>query len=118
MGDRRGSTRIRVKLHVGYRSDSAMLEGWVENLSSNGLFIRTEVLGVEGQRVRLKLSLPDEPTPIFVDGEVARIVTEPPHTGMGIRILDASRLERRRLANFMIERHHEAHLEAAYTEPA
>jgi uncharacterized protein (TIGR02266 family) len=109
MGDRRGSARISVKLYVRYRSDSVLLDGWVDNLSSSGLFLRTDVLDVQGQRVRLKLSLPGEATPVFVDGEVTRLVTEPPNTGMGIRILDIGPLERRRLANFMIERHHEAH---------
>jgi uncharacterized protein (TIGR02266 family) len=109
MGDRRGSSRIRVKLYVRYRSDTVLLDGWVENLSYNGLFLRSDVLDVEGQRVKLKLTLPGEPAPVYVDGEVARVVTKPDETGMGIRILDISPLERRRLANFMIERHHETH---------
>jgi uncharacterized protein (TIGR02266 family) len=109
MGDRRGSARISVKLYVRYRSDSVLLDGWVENLSSSGLFLRSDVLDVEGQRVTLKLTLPGEGAPVYVDGEVARLVKDPPETGMGIRILDISPLERRRLANFMIERHHESH---------
>lgn len=109
MGERRGSARIRVKLFVRYRSDSVLLDGWVENLSSGGLFLRTDVLDAEGQQVRLKLTLPGDPAPVYLDGEVARIVTEPPRTGMGIRILDIDPLERRKLANFMIERHHETH---------
>jgi uncharacterized protein (TIGR02266 family) len=107
MGDRRGSARIRVKLFVRYHSDSVLLDGWVENLSNNGLFLRSEVLDVEGQQVRLRLTLPGDPKPVYLDGEVARVVGDRPETGMGIRILDISPLERRRLANFMIERHHE-----------
>lgn len=109
MGDRRGSARIRVKLFVRYHSDSVLLDGWVENLSYNGLFIRSDVLDIEGQRVKLWLTIPGQPSPVLVDGEVARIDAQSAQTGMGIRFLNISPLERRRLANFMIERHHEAH---------
>ena len=109
MGDRRGSARIRVRLYVRYHSDSVLLDGWVENLSYNGLFIRSESLDIAGQRVKLRLTLPGETAPVFVDGEVARVVTNTSAAGMGIRFLDVSPVERRRLANFMIERHHEAH---------
>lgn len=109
MNDRRSSARIRVKLYARYHSDSVLLDAWVEDLSFNGLFLRSDVLDALGQRVELKLTLPGEPTPLSVDGEVARVRGEPRATGMGIRFLEMSPYERRRLANFMIERYQEGH---------
>ncbi len=108
--DRRGTARIRVKLHARYRSDSVLLDGWVENLSSGGLFLRSDFVDAAGRRASLRLTLPGEPAPIHAEVEVVRVHAELSEPGMGIRFVDISPRERRRLANFMIERHHEAHL--------
>ena len=108
MSDRRRSERLRVKLPVRYHSDAVYLDCWVHDLSRNGLFLRSDYLDALGNFVGLRLTLRGEDLPVQVDGEVVRIDERPRSAGMGIRFTEIGASERRRLANFMIERNYEA----------
>jgi uncharacterized protein (TIGR02266 family) len=102
--DRRVAQRLEVHLTARYSSGAISLSGWVANLSRHGLFLRSEFLDTTGARAELDVSIPGEPGPVKVAGEVVRVVEAPGRSGMGIRFREIDPCARRKLANFMIER--------------
>jgi Tfp pilus assembly protein PilZ len=65
----------------------AELVGEVLDVSSGGLFIRSEFLEVPGTRVSLQVWLPNARQPIALTGHVAWVTETPPKgPGMGIRL--------------------------------
>ena len=100
--EKRRAHRIRVTLSARYRSSAVSLEGMVSDLSCDGLFLRSEYLDSEGERVRLNLELPGTGEPIALQGEVVRTDSSPLSSGMGIRFHDIALSARLQLANYML----------------
>jgi type IV pilus assembly protein PilZ len=108
-GSRRAEERHEVRWAVDCASEDTFLYAYITNVSSLGLFVRTERPLAVGTRVRLAFS-PDEHSartrgmfPAFeLWGEVAWINPlhpngENPNPGMGVRFLDLSLDDRERL---------------------
>ena len=101
MAEKRSAHRVPVRLRASFRSQQTVIEGWVLDLSRNGLFLRADHVDAAGSRGTIDLELP-QGTPLRLSGEVVRIVTGG-DAGMAIRFGDLPDEARRPLANFMIE---------------
>ncbi len=90
--ENRKEQRLPADVKVDYRTVGSFITDYTRNISEGGIFIRTSLpLGV-GERVRLRLTLPDGDAPFALDGVVKWISTmkdqdtHPP--GMGIEFVD------------------------------
>ncbi len=89
---RRASPRYAVELDVSLGSDHNFYAGFVENMSSGGVFVATHMIKPVGERLELAIHLPDSDAVVRGIGEV-RWVREyseqsnvPP--GMGVRFAE------------------------------
>jgi len=103
MAEKRAAQRINVRLRALYRSNGVVIDGWVDDLSRLGLFLRSDYLDTPGAEVIIDLDLPGSVRPLRLLGEVVRVETRPDRSGMGIRFGTMAEDTRRPLANFMIE---------------
>ena len=77
---------------VDYRTVGSFITDYTRNISQGGIFIRTSLPLEIGERVRLRLTLPDGDAPFALDGVVKWVSTlrdrdkHPP--GMGIEFVD------------------------------
>lgn len=98
-GDKRRSVRMPVEIKVDYRSVGRFLTDYSANLSREGLFIQTCLPLEPGERVRLRLSLPEADAPFALDGVVkwtCRRDQQGDHPpGMGIEFTDVDDTLRR-----------------------
>lgn len=103
MPEKRAAHRIPVKLRAQYRSNGAIIDGFVDSLSRTGLFLRADLLDTPGTEAVVELDLPGNESPLKLPGEVVRVDARPGSSGMGIRFAVLADGARRPLANFMIE---------------
>ena len=108
MAEKRAAQRIAVRLRAMYRSSGAVIDGWVDDLSRVGLFLRSEYLDTPGSEAVIDLALPGNAAPLRLSGEVVRVETQSGRSGMGIRFGSMAEDTRRPLANFMIESSYQA----------
>ncbi len=79
-------------IKVDYRTAGSFITDYTENISKGGVFIKTSLPLEIGERVRLRLQLPDGDAPFALDGIVKWVSTlrdresHPP--GMGIEFVD------------------------------
>ena len=102
--EKRKSHRVRVNLAARYRSLSVSLDGEVSNLSTEGLFLRADLLDETGTVVYVDLDLPGSEAPVKISGEVVRTDDKPLSCGMGIRFHNLRLPTRLQLANYMLLR--------------
>ncbi len=98
---RRAEERCEVSWAVDCASDDTFLYAYITNVSSLGLFVRTEYPLPVGTRVRLSFA-PEGFRPFDLWGEVAwlnphRPGGSNPNPGMGVRFLDLHLDDRERL---------------------
>ncbi|HET9625640.1 MAG TPA: PilZ domain-containing protein [Kofleriaceae bacterium] len=103
--DKREATRVPVRVPALCRARGIVIDGFVEDVSRHGMFLRAPKLVAAGSQARLEVELPGEPT-LYLDAEVVRVEHSPERAGMGLRILVDAR-DSRPLANFIM-RHHAA----------
>jgi hypothetical protein len=101
--DKREAVRVPVRVQALCRARGEVIDGLVENLSRNGLFLRAPKAIAMGSSAEIELDLPGEPT-LCLSAEVVRIEEDPQRTGMGLRILVDSQ-DGRPLANFIMRQH-------------
>ena len=80
----------RTAIAATFAVGTALGQGWVENLSRDGLFLRTPVLPKGGEAIRLALQPPTGPS-IEVRGRVrwkSTILAEARPTGFGVALFD------------------------------
>jgi hypothetical protein len=80
-----------------------VIDGFVEDVSRTGLFLRAPKLVAAGSSAAIELELPGEP-PLHLSAEVVRVEQSPERAGMGLRIV-ADPQDRRSLANFIMRQH-------------
>jgi type IV pilus assembly protein PilZ len=109
--DRRREARAPIELKVEYKRLNTFFYDYTKNISKGGTFIKTErPLGI-GTVFLFKLTVPQQPDPLELRGEVRWIVKEgeplPPQAapghepGMGIRFVYDSGDQRRGLERFV-----------------
>jgi type IV pilus assembly protein PilZ len=102
-GSRRAEERLEVSWAVDCASDDTFLYAYITNVSSLGLFVRTEHPLAIGTRVQLTFA-PDGCVPFELRGEVAWINPhrpngQNPNPGMGVRFIDLCLDDRERLVD-------------------
>jgi hypothetical protein len=80
-----------------------VIDGFVEDLSRTGLFLRAPKLVATGSPAHIELEMAGEP-PLHLAAKVVRVEHSPKRAGMGLRILDDAR-NSRPLANFIMRQH-------------
>ena len=101
--DKREAVRVPVRIRAECRSHGVVIDGFVEDVSRNGLFLRAPELMAAGSSAEIKLDLPGEP-PLHLSAEVVRVEHNVQRAGMGLRIIvDAE--DSRQLANFIMRQH-------------
>jgi len=80
-----------------------VIDGFVEDVSRTGLFLRAPKLVATGSSAAIEIELPGEP-PLYLTAEVVRVEHSPTRAGMGLRIV-ADAQDRRPLANFIMRQH-------------
>lgn len=90
--DQRVDPRFPMVLRVDF-PDRAQLLDMTENLSSSGLFVRTEQAFAQGETVALQVSFPGLLEPVAVSGQVAWLRPSSAATpaGVGVKVSDADR---------------------------
>jgi hypothetical protein len=101
--DKREAARVPVRVPALCRSQGVVIDGFVEDLSRTGLFLRAPKLMAAGSSAEIQLDLPGEP-PLYLNAEVVRVEHGPTRAGMGLRFMvDAE--DSRMLANFILRQH-------------
>ena len=99
--ENRKAARLPADVKVDYRTVGSFITDYTRNISKGGIFIRTSLPLEIGERVRLRLTLPDGDAPFALDGVVKWVATlkdrekHPP--GMGIEFVDFSEEVRAKL---------------------
>lgn len=94
MSENRREPRLPVEVKVDYRTVGSFITDYSKNISKGGVFIHTSLPLPVGERVRLRLTLPDGDAPFALDGVVKWTSTlrdkdkHPP--GMGVEFVDFS----------------------------
>ncbi|HEX3594889.1 MAG TPA: PilZ domain-containing protein, partial [Polyangiaceae bacterium] len=92
--NRRRQDRFSVELDVSLESEHNFYAGFVENLSSSGLFIATHSIRPIGSQVEFSISFGESSEPVKGLGEVRWIrqysETSDSHPGMGLRFIELS----------------------------
>ncbi len=97
-----------VQLRAQYRSHAVSAVVDVVDLSRHGLYLRGQELhDAEGTPVALVVDLLEGPVSLV--GEIVRTNDGGADPGVGVRFTALDEQVRRELANYMIERHYQAH---------
>lgn len=91
LDENRRAERLSAEIKVDYRSEGSFVTDYSANVSREGVFIQTSHPLPVGERVRLRLQLPEGDAPFALDGVVKWVRTgrgghEPP--GMGVQFID------------------------------
>ena len=101
--DKREAARVPVRVPAVCRSEGLVIDGFVEDLSRTGMFLRSEKLRAMGSSAEIHLNLPGEP-PLQLTAEVVRVEHGEDREGMGLRIITDAQ-DGRPLANFIMRQH-------------
>ncbi len=111
----RKAVRIGVELEVVHESPRGQHKGRTENISETGMLLMTPVPLDLHDIIELHFSLPNDPEPFYIYGEVVR-EQEMPHDDIfafGIHFIEMKNKERERLKKFI-----ESQLNPALSESA
>jgi CRP/FNR family transcriptional regulator, cyclic AMP receptor protein len=89
----RSEVRVKKTLSLTYKDDMAFVRAYMGNISSGGLFIKTDKPLPQGEQFFLRLQLPDLPDPLRLSCEVvwargAAEATSKEPAGMGVKFLE------------------------------
>jgi CRP/FNR family cyclic AMP-dependent transcriptional regulator len=104
--DRYRDIRVPRDLKIVYKKNESFVKANLDNISSRGLFVRTNEPLEKGEEFLFKLEIPDTPDPIKGACEViwSRTVSDSPGTrpkGMGCKFIKMSREDRVALKTFL-----------------
>ena len=101
--DKRAAVRVPVRVPALCRSRGLVIDGFIEDLSRTGLFLRAPELMAMGSSAEIELDMPGE-APLHITAQVVRVVHSQERAGMGLKIV-ADEQDRRPLANFIMRQH-------------
>jgi hypothetical protein len=101
--DQRAAVRVPVRVRAQFRAHGLVIDGLVEDVSRNGLFMRSPRQLEEGATAEIDLDLPGEET-LHLSAEVVR-VEHHPRAGMALKFVGDIERNRRPLANFIMRQH-------------
>lgn len=102
----RSEVRVKKTLSLTYKDNMAFVRAYLGNISSGGLFVKTEKPLPQGEQFVLRLQLPDLPDPLRMSCEVvwARSPAEAKPkepAGMGVRFIEMSPKDRDVLKRYL-----------------
>lgn len=102
----RTDMRMQKTLSLTYKDDQAFINAYASNISTGGLFIKTEKPLRLGDQFLLRLQLPALPEPLKVSCEVAWVkgateATAKEPAGMGIKFIEMSKGDREVLKQYL-----------------
>ncbi len=101
--DRRQAQRVLTHLEVDCRCEDHFLFAYITDLSTLGIFIRTDTPEGPGTRLNLRFRVPGAAQPLDVEGEVIWVNHRRPgdltsiNPGMGVQFVDLPREHRAQL---------------------
>lgn len=101
--DQRAAVRVPVRVRAQFRAHGVVIDGLVEDVSRNGLFMRSPRQLEAGATAEIDLDLPGEET-LHLSAEVVRVEVHP-RAGMALRFVGDVERNRRPLANFIMRQH-------------
>lgn len=101
--DKRRAVRVPVRVPALCRSHGVVIDGFVEDVSRTGLFLRAPKLVAAGSPAEIELEVPGEPA-LHLSAKVVRVEHSPKRAGMGLKLLVDAR-NSRPLANFIMRQH-------------
>ena len=104
--DKREAVRVPVRVRAQCRYSGIVIEGFVEDLSRSGLFLRAPKWIRSGSVAEIDLDIPGEET-LHLEAEVVRVEHSPDRAGMAFRFVDEPAAGRP-LANFIMRQHESA----------
>ena len=105
--ERRREPRVLVDLEVDYGNEDNFLFAYIRDISTTGIFVRTNEPEPQGTRLNLRFSPRETEGALELEGEVIWINPYRPdrrdnlHPGMGIRFLDLTEDQRRGLVEYI-----------------
>ena len=103
----RDEVRTAKSLSLTYRDHQSFIASYSTNISSGGLFIKTENPFPQGEQFLLKLQLPDIPEPLKINCEVVWTRTqgddERKPLGMGVKFREMSKNDNQILQRYLKE---------------
>src|SRR5512145_943827 len=98
--DKREAVRVPVRVRARCRCHGVVIEGFVEDLSRSGMFLRAPNAIGAGASAEIDLDVPGE-LPLRLEAEVVRVERTGKREGMAFRFID-QQATRRTLANFIM----------------
>jgi uncharacterized protein (TIGR02266 family) len=105
--DRRRSPRVFVNLEVDYGDEDTFLFASIRDISSTGIFVRTDAPELPGTNLNLRFTPVDTEEALELEGEVIWINSYRPgdsdnlNPGMGVRFTALTSAQRHRLVEFV-----------------
>ncbi|MCB9557167.1 MAG: PilZ domain-containing protein [Deltaproteobacteria bacterium] len=99
--DRRASERIPVEMWVEESNDRELYFQRGGNISVGGIYLKHTVPHPLGTKVALRFTLPGDSSAIEVKGEIVNIAEEESELGMGVKFVQISDENRRRIEAFI-----------------
>jgi Tfp pilus assembly protein PilZ len=90
---------MKVEIAAKYVSESLVVEGFVRDVSADGLFFCSDYLDSAGELVRVWLDIPWRSRPLELRGEVRWVNEMSNVAGMGIEFIDVNLEDRVVLAS-------------------
>ena len=104
--DKREAVRVPVRVRARCRCHGVVIDGYVEDLSRSGMFLRAANAIGAGSSAEIDLDVPGD-EPLRLEAEVVRIERTGRREGMAFRFVDQL-ATRRTLANFIMRQHQSA----------
>ena len=101
--DKRESVRVPVRVKARCRCQGVVIDGFVEDLSRSGMFLRAPEMIASGSSAEIDLDVPGE-EPLRLEAEVVRIEHTDEREGMAFRFVDPA-ANGRGLANIIMRQH-------------
>jgi uncharacterized protein (TIGR02266 family) len=103
---RRTGDRVPKVLSLGFKTKARFVDAFSDNLSADGIFVRTSNPLPKGEKFLLELSLPNESKPINIDCEVrwSQTTADDPskrHPGMGVNFVNISKTDHQKLKTLL-----------------
>ena len=104
----RSEPRVKKTLSLTYKDNMAFIRAYLGNISSGGLFVKTEKPLPHGEQFLLRLQLPDLPEPLKISCEVvwARSpsqATPKEPAGMGVKFIEMTQKDSDTLKQYLRE---------------
>jgi hypothetical protein len=101
--DKREAVRVPVRVKARCRHHGVVIDGFVEDLSRSGMFLRSPEMIASGSSAEIALDVPGQ-DPLRLEAEVVRIEHSDEREGMAFRFVDPG-ANGRDLANFIMRQH-------------